>query len=98
MHDSGVEIPADVESYLQTTEGRAGTGILVAFDRVLAGVVGITDPLKQEASVVVQGLQEMGIECILVTGDNLQTAKSVAREVCHLLLTGLRFWSSQPYT
>ncbi|CAK9228419.1 unnamed protein product [Sphagnum troendelagicum] len=39
-----------------------------------------SDPLKQEAAVVVEGLKSMGIKCILVTGNNWQTARSVADE------------------
>jgi Cu+-exporting ATPase len=81
MLTSGVSISDDVEGYLQQTESRAGTGILVAFNGAIAGVVGISDPLKPEAHLVVKALQRMGIRCVMVTGDNWGTAKSVAREV-----------------
>jgi Cu+-exporting ATPase len=37
--------------------------------------------LKQDAAVVVEGLKSMDIKCILVTGNNWQTARSVADEV-----------------
>ncbi|KAG0598266.1 hypothetical protein M758_12G059200 [Ceratodon purpureus] len=81
MLTSGVSISDDVEGYLQQTEGRAGTGILVAFNGAIAGVVGISDPLKPEAALVVEALQRMGIRCVMVTGDNWGTAKSVANQV-----------------
>ena len=81
MLTEAVNISDEVESYLQQTEDRAGTGILVAFDGAIAGVVGISDPLKPEAALVVEGLQRMGIRCIMVTGDNWRTAKSVANQV-----------------
>ena len=62
-------------------EESAKTGVLVAFDNVLIGVLGIADPLKREAAVVVEGLGKMGIRPIMVTGDNWRTAKAVAKEV-----------------
>ena len=81
MHGSGIIISEEVEAHLQETESQAGTGILVAFDNAIAGVVGVADPLKQEAAIVVQALQRMGIRCILLTGDNWRTARSVAQQV-----------------
>ncbi|KAG0606618.1 hypothetical protein M758_9G155500 [Ceratodon purpureus] len=81
MVASGVNISDEVEGYLQQTEDRASTGIIVAFDEVIAGVIGISDPLKPEAALVIEGLQRMGIRCMMVTGDNWGTAKSVAHRV-----------------
>lgn len=81
MHSSKISISDEVENYLQQTEDLAGTGILVAFNGAIAGVVGISDPLKREAPFVVEGLQRMGIRCIMVTGDNWGTARSVAHKV-----------------
>jgi Cu+-exporting ATPase len=37
--------------------------------------------LKQDAAVVVEGMKSMDIKCILVTGNNWQTARSMADEV-----------------
>jgi Cu+-exporting ATPase len=53
----------------------AGTGILVAFNRAIAGVVGISDLLKPEAALVMVGLQHMGIHSIMVTGIKWGTAR-----------------------
>jgi Cu+-exporting ATPase len=43
--------------------------------------MGITDPLKREAAVVVEGLKKMGVHPVMLTGDNWRTAKAVAKEV-----------------
>lgn len=64
----------------------AKTGILVAYDGTFIGVLGIADPLKREAAVVVEGLKKIGVCPVMVTGDNWRTAQAVANEVC--------FWSS----
>ncbi|BFI30561.1 P-type Cu+ transporter [Marchantia polymorpha subsp. ruderalis] len=80
MLDNGVEVSDTVEDYLQSVEKQAKTGVIVAINGVLAGTLAISDPLKQEAAVVIKGLNSMGIQCIMVTGDNQRTANAVAKE------------------
>ncbi|XP_076933153.1 copper-transporting ATPase RAN1-like [Bidens hawaiensis] len=80
LSDKGVNIPSHVETVVVELEETAKTGILVAYDSQLIGVVGIADPLKREAAVVVEGLFKMGVRSIMVTGDNWRTAKAVANE------------------
>ncbi|KAJ0081526.1 hypothetical protein Patl1_12244 [Pistacia atlantica] len=58
---SGITIPTHAESYLVELEESAQTGILVACDDNLIGVLGVADPLKRESAVVVEGLMKMGV-------------------------------------
>ncbi|CAH9077172.1 unnamed protein product [Cuscuta epithymum] len=81
MTENGISIPTDVENFVVELEESAKTGVLVACDDVVIGVMGIADPLKREAAVVVEGLVKMGITPVLVTGDNWRTARAVAKEV-----------------
>ncbi|KAI3669077.1 hypothetical protein L6452_40298 [Arctium lappa] len=78
--EKGVNISTDIEKFLVGLEENAKTGILVAYDYELIGVVGVADPLKREAAIVVEGLFKMGVRSIMVTGDNWRTAKAVANE------------------
>ncbi|XP_031278477.1 copper-transporting ATPase RAN1 [Pistacia vera] len=78
---SGITIPTHAESYLVELEESAQTGILVACDDNLIGVLGVADPLKRESAVVVEGLMKMGVRPVMVTGDNWRTARAVAKEV-----------------
>lgn len=82
LTEKGIDIPIDVENFVVDLEENAKTGILVAYDSELIGVVGVADPLKREAAVVVEGLKKMGVVPIMVTGDNWRTARAVAKEVC----------------
>lgn len=82
LNESGITIPDQVESFVVELEESARTGILVAYDDNLIGVMGIADPVKREAAVVVEGLLKMGVRPVMVTGDNWRTAHAVAREVC----------------
>ncbi|XP_061368671.1 copper-transporting ATPase RAN1-like isoform X2 [Gastrolobium bilobum] len=81
MVESGIDISTEVENCVVELEESAKTGILVAYDDILIGVLGVADPLKREASVVIEGLQKMGVIPVIVTGDNWRTARAVAKEV-----------------
>lgn len=81
LTENGIAIPTDVENFVVDLEENAKTGILVAYNAELLGVVGVADPLKREAAVVVEGLKKMGVVPIMVTGDNWRTARAVAKEV-----------------
>lgn len=81
MTENGVNIPEEAECFLVDMEMNAKTGILVAYDDDFIGLIGITDPLKREAAVVIQGLKKMGVHPVMVTGDNWRTAQAVAKEV-----------------
>ncbi|KAI7733202.1 hypothetical protein M8C21_006166, partial [Ambrosia artemisiifolia] len=81
LGENGVIIPSYVENIVVDLEESAKTGILVAYDSKLIGVVGVADPIKREAAVVVEGLFKMGVRSIMVTGDNWRTARAVANEV-----------------
>lgn len=70
-----------IEAFLMELEDGAQTGILVASDDVVIGVLGVADPLKREAAIVIEGLGKMGIKSVMVTGDNWRTARAVAKEV-----------------
>lgn len=81
MIENLVTIPDHVEKFVVELEESAKTGILVASEHELVGVLGVADPLKREAAVVIEGLVKMGVNPVMVTGDNWRTAKAVAREV-----------------
>ncbi|GJP33299.1 hypothetical protein CLOM_g17846 [Closterium sp. NIES-68] len=48
--------------------------------RVVGSVV-ISDPVRREAAVVVEGLRRMGVRAVMMTGDNRRTANAVARQL-----------------
>ncbi|HEV8122854.1 MAG TPA: heavy metal translocating P-type ATPase [Gemmatimonadales bacterium] len=59
---------------------RPGTVVFVAIDDRLAGWLLITDPIKPNSAAAVRDLQSMGLEVVMITGDNQATAASVAAE------------------
>nr|XP_030129102.3 copper-transporting ATPase 2 [Taeniopygia guttata] len=81
MRRNGLNIANDVNDAMTNHEMKGQTAILVAIDGVLCGMIAIADTVKQEAALAVHTLQSMGIDVVLITGDNRKTAKAIATQV-----------------
>jgi P-type Cu+ transporter len=57
------------------------TVIWLAVEGKVQGIMGISDALKPSSATVVRALQRMGLEVIMLTGDNRHTAEVIAQEV-----------------
>lgn len=60
-------------------EGR--TAMLLSVDGRLAGIIGVADVVKETSKGAISELKRMGIEVIMLTGDNPRTAKVIASQV-----------------
>ena len=70
-----------VESTVERLQGEGKTAMYVAIDRQAAGVVAVADTIKQDSIEAIQVMQAMGLEVIMLTGDNERTAQAIARQV-----------------
>ncbi len=61
--------------------GDGKTAIYVAIDGALAGLLAVADPIKATAREAVDNLRRMGLQVVMLTGDNRRTAEAVARQV-----------------
>jgi len=64
---------------LLAAEGK--TPMLVALDGRAAGVVAVADTVKESSAEAVAALKRLGLEVVMMTGDNRRTAEAVARQV-----------------
>ncbi|HYT18059.1 MAG TPA: heavy metal translocating P-type ATPase [Thermoplasmata archaeon] len=74
-------IPVADESVLQAMESAGKTAMILAVDGRVAGVIAVADTLKEHSIEAVRSLKAMGIEVIVLTGDNRRTAEAIARQV-----------------
>ena len=57
------------------------TAIYAAIEGRPAGVIAVADTLKEDSPSAVRALRDLGLEVVMITGDNARTAEAVAREV-----------------
>jgi Cu+-exporting ATPase len=57
------------------------TVIWIALDGKVEGIMGIADAVKPSSASAIRTLQRMGLEVVMLTGDNQRTANAIAREV-----------------
>lgn len=62
-------------------EQQSRTIVLAAFEDKVLGGFGISDPLKENSTASIKKLKSWGIKTVMLTGDNLQTAQSIANQV-----------------
>uniref|UniRef100_A0A803XZ06 Copper-transporting ATPase 1 n=1 Tax=Meleagris gallopavo TaxID=9103 RepID=A0A803XZ06_MELGA len=81
MNRNGLLVKNDVDKAMIEHERKGRTAVLIAVDGVLCGLIAIADTVKPEAELAVYTLKNMGLEVVLMTGDNSKTARSIASQV-----------------
>ena len=80
MTDYGIET-ASVKSNIESWQNEAKSVIYFARKSELLAIIGIADKIRDTSAKAIQDLQNNGVEAILLTGDNAQTAAAVAGKV-----------------
>jgi P-type Cu+ transporter len=81
MNDNNILVTETVDTTLRELETGGKTAILAAIDNKLAGIIALADTIKENAKEALDSLKTMGIEVIMLTGDNERTAKAVASKL-----------------
>ncbi|WHY79769.1 heavy metal translocating P-type ATPase [Neobacillus sp. WH10] len=66
---------------MEALEENGKTAMLVAIDGTFAGIVAVADTVKETSKAAIKKLKDMGLEVIMMTGDNVRTANAIANEV-----------------
>ncbi|XUW99679.1 MAG: heavy metal translocating P-type ATPase [Dehalogenimonas sp.] len=61
-------------------ESEGKTAMFVAVDGKLAGIVAVADTMKEHAAQAVAELKRMGLQVLMITGDNRRTAEAIAKQ------------------
>jgi Cu+-exporting ATPase len=79
MLEDGIEL-GSLSMQGDTLQAEAKTVVYVAIDGAAAGAIAIADTLKAAAAEAVRALRNQGIDVVLLTGDNQQTARAIAAQ------------------
>ena len=71
----------DAESQADSLRDDGQTVMYAAVNGKLAGLLGVTDPIKESTIPAIQELRKAGIKVIMMTGDNQKTAQAVSKKV-----------------
>jgi P-type Cu+ transporter len=66
---------------MENLEKQGKTAMLVAIDRRFAGIVAVADTIKETSKEAISRLHSMGLDVVMITGDNTQTAQAIADQV-----------------
>jgi Cu+-exporting ATPase len=65
---------------IQEVQAKANTAILVGIDSEIAGIIAVADVIKDNSRDAIERLHQMGLQTVMLTGDNTQTAEAIARQ------------------
>ncbi len=75
------EIPEEVNQLMSTVESEGKTAIPVALAKSVIGVIVVADTVRENSLEAIQRLKRLGIKTVMITGDNMRTAKYVAEQI-----------------
>lgn len=78
VREQGLEYP---QKQVEEISAQGKTVVFVIIDDALEGAIALGDVVRSESKSAIKQLHEMDIECVMLTGDNRQTAEYVAKEL-----------------
>lgn len=81
MAENRVNIPQDIQQKASKWQEEAKTVVFFSNDQEVLAVLAIADKIKATSKSAIEKLKKKGVDVYMLTGDNNQTAKAVAKEV-----------------
>ncbi len=81
LADADITLSPAVRRQAEELLTQAKTVLYVAINKQAVGLIGVADTVRESSAVAIKRLQAMGIEVVMMTGDNPQTAAQVAGQV-----------------
>ena len=80
LQESGVTVTKEQADAFYDCQQNGMTTVAVSLGSEMIGLIGISDPIRPESAKTVAALADMGITCVMLTGDNPVTAAAIAAQ------------------
>ena len=81
MAEFGINLEEPYKNKFIEYQQQGITTILVSIDNQIRGIIGISDKIKDQAPYALNKLREMGLDIFMITGDNMETALSIGKQL-----------------
>ncbi|WP_051320821.1 heavy metal translocating P-type ATPase [Alkalihalophilus marmarensis] len=71
----------NANALMEELENQGKTAMLIAVEGQFAGIIAVADTVKESSKEAIQRMHDLGLEVIMLTGDNERTAKAIASQV-----------------
>ncbi|WP_017315994.1 heavy metal translocating P-type ATPase [Mastigocladopsis repens] len=80
MQELGIHTDT-LQKHKDALEASGKTAVWIAIDGEMQGLMGIADALKPSSEAAVRAIRKMGLQVVMLTGDNRKTAEAIAQQV-----------------
>ncbi len=81
LAEQGIDVPSEAEARGKKLQEQGRTVVFVAFGDRYAGLLAVSDPIKETTPAAVKALHNLGLKVIMLTGDHQATAAAVASQL-----------------
>ena len=75
-----VSIPENIESKIKDFAADGKTPLIFTFGQTLLGIIAVADVIKPDSPAAIRTLQGMGLQVVMITGDNALTANAIGKQ------------------
>ncbi len=81
MAERGLQIPERYSDAMERIEIAGNTAFLVGWHGTVQGTIGVADTVRASSAEAISTLKGMGVDVVMLTGDNRRTAETIASEI-----------------
>jgi len=81
MAERGLQIPDRYSDAMERIEIAGNTAFLVGWHGTVQGAIGVADTVRASSAQAISALKDMGVDVVMLTGDNRRTAETIASEI-----------------
>lgn len=81
LRDKDIEVPEEIKAMIINLRNEGKAVILVAKEKILIGMIGLSDEVRPQAKEMITELNRMGTKTILLTGDNRKAAEYIGKQI-----------------